>query len=94
MSPWSFHQVVSVKSGRFLVQMRESVSDSAIWTKPASRVVGSGVRFGRAICMLHIIRASSTIRTSVPRSMLGPTGNCCTAMNLPRAIALPNPHAV
>ena len=69
-----------------------STADTAleICTKPASRVAGSGVRFGRTNCMLHPAAAIAAVTNPVPES----ARNCCTAMNLLKAIVLPNPHTV
>ena len=77
----------------FLDILFHRMSVMAIWTKP--RFAGSWkvVRFGRAICMLHAIRASSAIRTVLYRSMSESTRNCRTALNPHKAIALPNPQA-
>ena len=44
--------------------------------------------------MLHVIRIRVTIRTSVHRSMWKSARNCCTAMNLHKAIVLPSPHGL
>jgi aryl-alcohol dehydrogenase-like predicted oxidoreductase len=43
--------------------------------------------------MPHAIRASSAIRTVLHRSMSESARNCCTAMNLHKAIALPHRSA-
>jgi hypothetical protein len=76
------------------VHLECSMSASATWTKP--RFAGSWkvLRFGRAICMLHVIRASAAIRTFLHRSMSESARNCCTALKLHKAIAPPNPHTV
>jgi hypothetical protein len=45
--------------------------------------------------MLHVIRASAAIRTFLHRSMSESARNCCTALNLHKAIALPkSPHGL
>jgi hypothetical protein len=44
--------------------------------------------------MQHTLRASSMIRTFAHRSMSESARNCCAAMNLHKAIALPNPYTV
>ena len=67
-----------------------SMSDMEICTKPASRVAGSGVRFGRTNCMLHPAALIAAVSNQVSRS----ERNCCTAMKFLKAIVLPNPNPV
>jgi hypothetical protein len=44
--------------------------------------------------MLHAVRANSTIRTVLGKSLSESARNCRTVLNPHKAIALPNPHTV
>ena len=82
------HVLYHAQFGQLRIDIQSSVTPfhavqriMRIWTKPASRVAGEIVRCGMGNCLLHVIGASSSIRTLLHMSMSQSARNCSIAMN-------------